>query len=155
MKKRIIIILIVFLIGGGVAFADGIMDFSSPEATYRTYIQACKDLDFSRSDLCYTREFRRFIKTNKRYLSHRHPGQLRNEYNQHKNRSYELEMHGDKAIMRFAPEYVRPAPFYFRKENGEWKIDAMFSFNNVIMEGSSRWFWRNEKIDNEGKWLRQ
>ena len=59
--------------------------------------------------------------------------------------------------MRFAPEGVRPAPLYFVREAGQWKIDAMFSFDNIIMESgsSTTWFWKNSKKDNEKKWLRQ
>ena len=132
------------------------MDFSSPEAAFRTYMQACKELDFYKSDLCYTKEFQRFTKTNKRYLSHRHKGQLRNEYNDLYGRNYKLEMYGNKAIMRFAPEFMRPAPLYFVREDGEWKIDAMFAFNNIIMDDrTGGWFWKHPNIDNEKQWLRR
>ena len=137
------------------ASAQNDMDFSSPEATFKTYMNACKALDFTKSDLCYTKEFRKFIKKDKDYLAHRHPGQLRNEYNYLHGRKYKLEMHGNKAIMRFSPPFKKPAPFYFVKERGKWKIDAMFSFDNVIVEDRQNWHWRNPNVDNEKLWLRK
>ncbi len=128
-------------------------DYSSPEATFRTYMAACKALSFEKSDACYTRRFREFIKTDSNYRAHRHTGQLRNEYNYLHDQEYTLEAHGNKAIMRFAPERQRPAPLYFVKEGGQWKIDAMFAYNNIIMESGSRWHWKNPDVNNEARWL--
>ena len=132
------------------------LDLSSPEATFKTYMRACEKVDFSVSDQCYTAEFQRFTKTNQRYLAHRHKGQLRNEYNSLRNKQYKIESFGNKAIMRFGPEFKRPAPFYFVIENGQWKIDAMFAFNNIIMDDTTGgWFWKNSHRDNEAYWLKK
>ncbi|MBL7070565.1 MAG: hypothetical protein ISS26_00120 [Candidatus Omnitrophica bacterium] len=128
-------------------------DFTSPESTFNSHMYACKALDFEKSDLCYTKEFQSFTKTNKEYRSHRNTGQLRNAYDYWHNKPYKLEMHRNKAIMRFSPPFKRPEPFYFVKEADGWKIDGMFSFNNLIIENSGGWFWRNSKIDNEKVWL--
>ena len=154
-EKKILSCLVILLLifSNGFALPQDYMDFSSPEATFRTYMQACKDLDFRKSDLCSTKEFQNFTKTNKRYLAHRHTGQLANAHRYWHDKPYKLEMYGHKAIMRFSPEFSRPEPFYFVKERGEWKIDSMFSFNNVIIESSQSWHWRNPNIDNERQWL--
>ena len=166
MRNKSIYCLIMFILYAGVFALSEVnsesevyaqdVDFSSPEATFRTYMQACRELDFNKSDLCYTKEFQMFAKTNKVYLSHRHKGQLRNEYNDLRGRNYKLEMHGNKAIMRFAPEFKRPAPLYFVKEGGEWKIDAMFAFKNIIMDDrTGGWFWKYSNNYNEKHWLRK
>lgn len=130
-------------------------DYSSPEATFRTYMAACKAMDFKRADKCYTEEFQRFQKTDKKYRAHRHTGQLLNMYNYLRGKKYKLEMHGHKAIMRFSPEFVRPEPLYFVRERGKWKLDGMFSFRNVRIQDHRSWHWQNPNIDNEAKWLRQ
>lgn len=130
-------------------------NFSTPENTFNSYMYACKVMDFEKSDLCFTREFQNFAKTNKEYLSHRNTGQLRNAYNYWHGKPYKIEMYGDKAIMRFSPEFKRPEPFYFVEEGGEWKIDGMFSFRNVIIEDSGNWFWRYPNVDNEKQWIRK
>ncbi|MFC1703281.1 hypothetical protein ACFL1E_00665 [Candidatus Omnitrophota bacterium] len=129
------------------------MDFSSPEATFRTYLQACKEGSFEKSDLCSTKEFQRYQKSNKQYLSHRHPGQLRNAYNIWANKSYKVEKYGNKAIMRFGKMFKSPAPIYFVKEHGKWKMDGMFEFRNIIYSSGDNWHWKNPNIDNEKKWL--
>jgi len=134
---------------------DKNMDFSSPEATFLSYMRACKLADFSLADQCFNREFQHFTKTNKNYRSHRRTGQLRNAYSYWADKPYKLERHGNKAIMRFSSEFKRPEPIYFVREGGQWKIDAMFSYNNVIIEDSRHWHWRNPNIDNEEKWLRK
>lgn len=147
--------LLLLLFSNNLALSQDDLDFSSPEATFKTYMQACKALDFEKSDLCSTEEFQRFTKINKRYLAHRHTGQLANAYRYWHNKPYKLELHGNKAIMRFSPEFSRPEPFYFVKEREEWKLDSMFSFNNVIIEDSTHWHWRNPNIDNEKEWLKR
>jgi len=129
------------------------MDFSSPQSTFKSYLQACKEQDFSKSDLHYTNEFRKFIKTNQGYLSHRNVGQLQNEYNSYFNKSYVIEVYDDRVIFRFAHYGQPPPPIYFVKEDGLWKIDAMFSFNNVIMSSGGHWHWKNPNIDNEKIWI--
>ncbi len=156
-KKRLLscFVMLLLFFSNSLALAQDDLDFSSPKATFKTYMQACKELDFKKSDLCYTEEFRSFIKTNKRYLAHRHAGQLANSYRYWHDKPYKLELYATKAIMRFSPPFTRPEPFYFVKEYGKWKIDSMFSFNNVIIEDSNRWHWRNPNIDNEKKWLKK
>ncbi len=130
-------------------------NFSTPENTFNSLMYACKAMDFKKNDLCYTKEFQNFTKTDKKYLSHRNTGQLRNAYSYWHGKPYKIKLHGNKAIMRFSPPFKRPEPFYFVKEGGEWKIDGMFSFRNVIIENSKNWHWRNSKIDNEKLWLRK
>jgi len=130
-------------------------DYSSPEATFRTYMAACKAQSFERVDMCYTREFRRFQKKDKRYMAYRNVGQLRNMHGYLAGKRYKLELYGHKAIMRFSPEGVRPEPLYFVRESGKWKLDGMFSFKNVKIQDSRTWYWQDHTIDNEAKWLRQ
>lgn len=147
-------VLILFSNNNFVLARNNGMDFSSPKATFETHMQACKELDFEKSDLCYTKEFRNFIKTDANYLAHRHTGQLSNSYRYWHGKPYKLQMHGNKAIMRFSPPFTRPEPIYFVKERGEWKIDALFSFKNVIIEDSTHWHWLNPNVDNEKAWLK-
>jgi len=128
-------------------------DFSKPESAFSSFMRACQMMDFEKSDLCYTKEFQKFAKTDKIYMSHRNKGQLNNAYNYWNNRHYELEVQGRKAIMRFSPPFERPEPIYFVKEADGWKIDGMFSFNNVIIENSKNWHWKNPDSDNEKLWL--
>lgn len=130
-------------------------NFTTPEKTFNSFMYACEAMDFKKSDLCYTKEFQDFTKTDQNYLSHRNSGQLRNAYSYWHGKPYKIELHGDKAIMRFSPPLKRPEPFYFVREGGEWKIDGVFSFRNVIIEDSQNWHWRNSEIDNEKLWLRK
>ena len=154
-KITLLCLSLLLLFFGNIPASARDMDFSSPEATFKTYLRACKAMDFEKADMCYTKEFRDFIKTNKRYRAHRHPGQLKNEYHYLHGKKYKLERHGRKAIMRFSKEFDRPEPLYFVKERGAWKIDGMFSFDNVVIEDSAHWHWRNPSIDNEKEWLRK
>ncbi len=151
--KKIITCFLLSVLFFGITYASDI-DFSSPEATFKTYLQACKEGSFDKSDLCSTEEFQWFQKTNKKYLAHRHSRQLRNAYNIWANKSYKIEMHKDKAIMRFGPMFKSPAPIYFVKDHGEWKMDSMFVFRNIIYTtGGGDWYWKNPNIDNEKEWL--
>lgn len=129
------------------------LDFSSPESLLNSYLGACQSLDFSLVDQCYTREYQQYIQSNKDYMAHRNTGQLRNAYSYWGNRDYNIEYHGSKAIIRFAPDGQRPEPLYLVKENGEWKIDGLFSIQNVKIQDSRTWFWKNPNRDNEAWWL--
>lgn len=130
------------------------MDFSSPVAAFESYMSAATQRSFELSDSCYTQEFLDFTKNDQEYQSHRHPGQLTNSYNEYLGKRYTVEKFDNKAIMRFGPEYARPSPIYYIFERGQWKMDAMFMFNNIIMDDSTGgWFWRHENKDNERLWL--
>ena len=152
MKKTIIFMIISILICATVLAQN--MNFSTPEATFESYLNAAKVRSFALSDSCYTKEFLNFTVNDEEYQSHRYPGQLANSYDEHVGKQYTVERSGNKAIMRFGLEFSRPSPIYFVIEDGLWKMDAMFMFNNIIMDdGTGGWFWRYENKDNEGLWL--
>ncbi|MFC1752711.1 hypothetical protein ACFL96_04870 [Thermoproteota archaeon] len=155
---KLLLFFVVFLVCFNCVFVfaqDANLDFSSPEAAFSSYMKACKLLDFSLVDQCYTKEFQQFTKTNQRYRAHRNTGQLSNSYRYWSGKPYKLDKYGNKAIMRFSSEFQRPEPIYFVREAGKWKIDGMFSFNNVIIQDSSGWHWRNPNRNNEREWLRK
>ncbi|MFH2138198.1 MAG: hypothetical protein ABII88_06770 [Candidatus Omnitrophota bacterium] len=156
---KIFILFMIFfnfiLCGSSISFAEEPLDFSSPEELLQSYLRACNALDFSLSDQCYTKEFQEYIRANKEYMAHRNVNQLRNAYGYWSNRPYDIEVYGNKAIIRFSPEFVRPEPFYMVNEDGKWKIDGVFSIKNVKIQDSRTWFWKNPNIDNEKQWLKQ
>jgi hypothetical protein len=127
-------------------------DYSTPLAAFQTYLRACKNRDFLAVDKCYSEEFNRFTKSNQQYISHRHVGQLDNEYNTCANKSARVDLHGKKAIIRLYPEDKKTPPFFMIKENGQWKIDGMFMFKNIIYDQNDEWFWKDRSKDNERVW---
>jgi hypothetical protein len=128
-------------------------DYSSPLATFKTYMEACKNHDFSIVDRCYTQEFNRFAKSDKNYMAHRHAGQLDNEYAGYADKSVRVESHGRKVILRFTPEDKKTPSLYLVNEDGRWKIDAMFMFNNIIYDQNNEWFWKNNRQNAERIWI--
>lgn len=155
--KRVFTVILGLLLGSvTLSLAQVQMDHSSPERTFESYMAAAKALSFELTDQCYTVEFLVFTQTNDEYMKHRNVDHLRVSYNSMANKPYEVEMYGDKAIIRFAPEFKRPQPLYFVKEAGEWKMDAMFMFNNVIMvDGGTEieWKWKYPEKNSEQDWI--
>ncbi len=127
--------------------------FNSPLETFRSYMRACRAMDLESSRACYTKEFQDFTKTSREYSDYNNVRQLKNAYNFWHDKQYDLELHGNMAIMRFAAMFKRPEPIYFVKEDGEWKIDGLFSFKNIVIEDSKHWHWRFPELDNEKLWL--
>ena len=64
-----------------------------------------------------------------------------------------ISVKNDTAILYFSPfNHKSNWPFFFAKENGEWKIDFYKMAFGIAMGGSgcdTGWGWRNEEIKNE------
>ena len=66
---------------------------------------------------------------------------------------YEIHIKNDKAILHFNSfSHKEGWPFFFAKENGEWKVDYHKMAFGISMGGSgcaTGWGWRNEEIVEE------
>lgn len=61
-----------------------------------------------------------------------------------------VQVRGNTAVLYFPPfNHDEGWPFFFSKENGEWKIDYYTMANGITMLGSgcdTGWAWRNSGI---------
>lgn len=71
----------------------------------------------------------------------------------HVNKTYKALTKGNTAIIHFDDfSHKTGWPFFFAKENGEWKIDFYKMANGITMGGSgcdTGWGWRNDEIKQE------
>ncbi|MDD4953444.1 MAG: hypothetical protein PHG40_00885 [Candidatus Omnitrophica bacterium] len=142
MKKLFVLSLIVLFLTPAL-WAQGEEDFSTPLAAFQTYIRACQSHDFDAVDNCFTKEFNRFKKSNKEYMKHRNMGQLDNELSCVLNKEIQVDLHSRKAIIYLYPEDRKTSPYFMTKEGGQWKIDGMFMWNNIIFDQKDEWHWGN------------
>ncbi len=125
-------------------------DYSSPEATLQTYLEACKAGDFAAADACYTKSSREFLAATPAFTEGRSADMLRGTYERLSGLKFSTEkVNAKRAIL--TPDDKAIPPFYMRiQEPGEgWRIDWHFMAN--YMRGDANgWSWKNPRA--EGIW---
>lgn len=125
-------------------------DYSSPEATLRSYLRACEAGDFGAADACYTKSSREFIAKTPKMTEGRIPQQLTGTYDRLSKLKFTTEKVNDKrAILR--PDDEKVPPFYMRIQDPKegWRIDWQFMANYMRADAKG-WSWVNPKA--EGIW---
>lgn len=125
-------------------------DFSSPEATMRTYMEACQAGDFVAADACYTESSRAFLAKNPALRDSRPVEALIGTYERLSKVTFTTEMVNTKrAILR--PDDPKLPPYFLRIQNPkeQWRIDWNF-MANYIRANDKGWSWANPRA--EGIW---
>ena len=125
-------------------------DFSSPEATLKTYLEACKAGDFAASDLCYTASSREMLASTPAFTEGRQPAMLTGTYDRLSKLTFTTEkVNAKRAILR--PNDEKVPPFFMRVQNPKegWRIDWHF-MANYMRANENGWSWANPRA--EGIW---
>ncbi len=124
-------------------------DFSTPEATWQTYLQACQAGDFEGVELCFTASSRQYLKQNPQPVEERDPALLKATYERLTATDFRLEkVNSKRAIMWPADERIPPCFLRIQKPAEGWRIDLHFMTNyiRVTEDGWSYTFSRAERI---------
>lgn len=146
-KPALLLLLALFLLPLPVSAEP---DFSSPEATLKTYLDALKAGDFAGSDLCYTASSREALAKNPAFTEGRKPEMLTNTYERLSGLTFTTEkVNAKRAILK--PDDDKVPPFFMRIQNPKegWRIDWHFMANYIRADGNG-WSWVNPKA--EGIW---
>ena len=81
------------------------------------------------------------------YIPRRKVAHRKNENRVSEGKTYQIEKFKDKAILRFTPALKTQSSIYFKKEKGNWKIDAKFMYDNIIYGGGG-WHWKDSNKNN-------
>lgn len=115
------------------------------EKVYSSYLKAGKDCDI---DLAYS-----IITEKSKEIIHYTCSNLENETKCYRGRDYEIIINGDDAVLYLTPfSHQIENPFFFSKENGEWKLNFYKMWAGLVMAGStcnSGWGWRNQELADE------
>jgi hypothetical protein len=125
-------------------------DYSSPEATLKTYLEACKAGDFSAADECYTASSRKRLAETPALTEGRHPDLLTGTYERLSTLTFTTEkVNAKRAILR--PDDPKVPPFFLRVQTPkeQWRIDWHF-MANYIRADANGWSWVNPRA--EGLW---
>ena len=125
-------------------------DYSSPEATLRTYLKACQAGDFVAADACYTKSSREFIANAPKMTEGRVPEQLVGTYERLSKVDFRTEKINDKRAV-LVPNDRKIPPFYVRVQEPKegWRIDWQFMANYMRADANG-WSWVNPRA--EGIW---
>lgn len=125
-------------------------DFSTPEATWQTYLNACQAGDFEAADLCYTASSRDYLKQDPRLTEGRDPEILKATYEKLTSTEFTLErVNSKRAIMRAADESIPPYFLRIQKPSEGWRIDLHF-MSSYIRVNETGWSWTFPRA--EGIW---
>ncbi len=122
-------------------------DYSSPEATLKTYLEACKAGDFEAADACYTKSSREFIAKTPKMTAGRKPEHLIGTYERLSALKFTTEtVNPKRAIVR--PDDSKVPPFYMRVQDPKegWRIDWQF-MANYMRADQNGWSWVNPKAE--------
>lgn len=122
-------------------------DFSSPEATLKTYLEACKAGDFAAADLCYTASSREALAKNPAFTENRQTEMLTGTYERLSKLTFTTEkVNAKRAILK--PNDDKVPPFFLRIQTPKegWRIDWHF-MANYIRANADGWSWVNPKAE--------
>ena len=144
MKHFAVAWLCLFLVGlSSLSLAQ---DYTRPEKTLDTYLEACKAGSYSRAEGCYTKSSRSLVQTLVQEQPERDPDLLKGLYEKLKPLSFRLEeVNAKRAILWPSDENV--PPFFLRIQEPEegWRIDYHF-MSNFLKIDKKGWSWRNKRI---------
>jgi hypothetical protein len=120
-------------------------DHSSPEATLKSYLEACKAGDFAAADACYTASSRKFLAETPAFTEGRQPEMLLGTYDRLSPLTFTTEkVNGKRAILH--PNDEKVPPFFMRIQNPKegWRIDWHF-MANYLRADQNGWSWVNPR----------
>lgn len=124
-------------------------DFSTPQATFESYLEACREGDFEGADLCYTASSREYIASHPRVTEGRSPESLKVTYQRLSQAAFKLEqVNSRRAIIRFEDQGIPPYFLRVQKAGEGWRIDWHF-MSHYIRRTEDGWSWtfsRAERI---------
>lgn len=147
MQRLILTLLTAFLLGLP-ALAEP--DYSSPEATLKTYLAACQAGDYAAADACYTKSSRELLAGKPEMTQGRTPELLTNTYARLSPLQWTTEkVNAKRAIL--VPNDAKVPPFFMRQQSKDegWRIDFHF-MANYLRADQNGWSWVNPKA--EGIW---
>lgn len=125
-------------------------DYSSPEATFRTYLQACQRGDYATADSCYTASSRAFFEKNPSLTKDRPVEALLATHERLSKVNFTTEQVSPKrAILRADDPKVPPYFLRIQSPKEGWRIDWLF-MANYIRANDNGWSWANPRA--EGIW---
>lgn len=117
-------------------------DEGKVKAAFNTYLTAEENCDIDLANSVITEKSKEIM--------HYTCSNMADERKCFVNKAYKVLTKGDTAIVHFDDfSHKTGWPFFFAKENGEWKIDFYKMANGIAMGGSgcdTGWSWRNEEI---------
>ncbi len=117
----------------------------APDTVFNAYLQAEENCDIELANSIITEKSKEIM--------HYTCSNMAEERKCHVNKTYKVLIKGDTAIIHFDDfSHKTGWPFFFAKENGEWKIDFYKMANGITMGGSgcdTGWGWRNDEIKQE------
>lgn len=122
-------------------------NYTSPEATLKTYLEACQAGDFAAADACYTASSRELLAKTPAFTEGRQPDMLKNTYEKLSKLTFTLEKVNEKrAILK--PNDDKVPPFYLRVQDPKegWRIDWHF-MANYMRADENGWTWKNPKAE--------
>ena len=115
------------------------------EKVYLTYLSAGEKCDIPLTESIVTERTKEIV--------HYTCQNMADEVKCYVGRNFEVRVKDDTAVVYLIPfSHKIENPFFFAKENGEWKIDLYKMSNGLVMGGStcdSGWGWRNEELADE------
>ena len=143
MRRTLLILAIALLVGPVSAQPN----FSSPEATLKTYLEACKAGNYEAADACYTKSSREFIAKTPKMTAGRKPEHLTGTYDRLSTLKWTVEnVNQKRAIVK--PDDSKVPPFYMRVQDPKegWRIDWQF-MANYMRADQNGWSWANPRAE--------
>jgi hypothetical protein len=143
-KNTALLVICFLCLGASICVAA---DSSSPRATFEYYKECLGKADVEGADSCFTHES---LVKGRRHLKDYMP----RLYSVVAQRHYRIESHGERAIIRWDPPDPTQQEFYLVKEDGAWKIDCQFMYDNIIYDQNHRCIWKDGDPEVEQRWMR-
>jgi hypothetical protein len=112
-------------------------DALDPSATLESYRAALRDYDATPSLPIYTAETRRFLLGRFRSRA----GMEQEWQALHACSDPRISFRGDRAVIRFRENSMACAPFFFRRENGRWRLDLKARKTLLTNDHKGAWQW--------------
>lgn len=120
-------------------------DYSSPESTVRSYLEACRRGDLAAADQCYTASSRELLAQMPNVAQQRTPEQLQSFYQRLSELTFQTERVNPKRAI-LTPNDPKIPPFFLRIQapQEQWRIDWHF-MANYIRADQQGWSWKNPR----------
>lgn len=112
-------------------------DYSNPRVTFETYKKALAEGDKETYLGCLT-------KTSQQMFSQRplQTSLMRREYEDIAQENYKVTIKDETAILEFVPGSEITPPYFFKKEDDQWKIDLKKMSEEIVFDEKNHWHRR-------------
>ena len=122
-------------------------DYSTPEATFKTYMEAMKAADFAATDTCYTASSREMLAKNPAFSQNRPAEMLTQTHDRFSQLTWTTEQVNSKRAILTSNDSKVPPIFMRQQTPGEgWRIDFHF-MASYIRADQNGWSWVNPKAE--------